>query len=232
MNYFIGYFILSIASVTLLFSKYRIFTDDRGRKVEAELYDLSGKTVLLKSVSGKIYNFPLEKLSLADQQYCQEMSQQFAVNLDAKIDFLYYQQKEKDLANEEAKLQGLFHQLVRPILVVSNIESTTIIREAVLTLVILGQSVLEPENYKNLSKERFVIDVDPESSCTLNGKSFEIKFNDQTNISQTFGYQYSGFLLVLKNKEGITVKTSATHPEWIQSFEKILESEQGEGIVL
>jgi hypothetical protein len=54
----------------------RIWRDDQGREVEATFEGLADGKVRIRKISNrKIYRFPLEKLSEADQQYVKQLTQ-------------------------------------------------------------------------------------------------------------------------------------------------------------
>ena len=53
--------------------EFRTWTDIKGRKLEAAMVDVRDGNVLLKLSDGKVYPWPIEKLSKADQDYVKEV---------------------------------------------------------------------------------------------------------------------------------------------------------------
>lgn len=74
-----------LTSATLLAADHppRVWTDNQGRKVEATFIKLENGTVYIQTAAGAIFNLPLDRLSLEDQQLAKTLKP--AVNLMGQL---------------------------------------------------------------------------------------------------------------------------------------------------
>ena len=216
--------------------EFREFTSNDGRTIEAKVTDYEpGNGVSIELRTGAEYeDVDLARFSKRDRAYIRKWhkARKAAKNdaplkPDSRLRIFVKRGRDNDLNDvgdpddREVKYQ--------PALTIDNEEIDLSFRDVKGTLVIIGQSVLESDEYHILHREDFIIDLPANERVEWTGKSFINKFDDYAANGQAYGAEYEGYLLVLRDKEGTAriIKTSKTR--WKRNYENILRADERQG---
>ncbi len=91
-------------------------------------------------------------------------------------------------------------------------------------LLMLGEDTTARDNWKVLYRREFDADLVPSKPFRWSGEPFEAGF-DRTLAKS--GYDYDGYIVVIKNSEGKPVIVNASKAFWAKSADKVLAMEEG-----
>lgn len=195
----------------------RTFVDSAGRSIDAEMVKVEGSQVTIsKSDNQQEYTLPITRFSDEDQVYILGWAEQreregFLPTRDARFDvFVSFKRKDKlDLReNYDDRVQTFY-----PSVQISNGELYRSFNEIDGLLIMLGESVLDKEQIKVLSKQTVEIPHTPrQGEAVWEGNGVRTEY-DNKNYAQ-FGYKYEGYILALRNRDGEIIYLKASVSRW------------------
>ena len=229
--------ILGTCSAVAAADGFRKFTSGDGRTITAKItgYD-PARGVSLRLKSGrKFRHVDLARFSKEDRAHIREWhkARKAAKNdaplkPDCRLRIYVKRGRDNDLNDvgdpddREVKYQ--------PALTIDNREVDLTFRDVPGTLVIIGRSVLESDEFHILHKESFTIDLLPaRERVEWTGESFINKFDDYAANGQAYGAEYEGYLLILRDKEGAPQIFKSSKTRWEKNYENILEADDSLG---
>ncbi len=97
------------------------------------------------------------------------------------------------------------------------------------TLVFIGQSVIERDEYHILYREDFTVDLPSGEIVKWDGTPFTNIYDSIPGNGSAFGAAYDGYLLVLRNKQGVISVSKSSSAKFLEYAEAILKADLRQG---
>lgn len=97
------------------------------------------------------------------------------------------------------------------------------------TLVFIGQSVLEKQEFHILYRQDFTLDLKAGERTNWRGKSFKNVYDDYAANGSAFGAEYEGYLIVLRDNQGVVRILKGSKSRWEKNYKAILAANMREG---
>ncbi len=219
--------LLMSALTTIAQEAYREFTSSDGATIEATVVDASAIAVTIRRKDGSEFkDVPLSRFSAQDRKYVRgwrdarkQAVEDADLTHDSRIRITVKKGKDDDMNNYGDIDDRVI--VFEPGIVADNEEKELTFRNVQGTLVIIGSGVIEKDSYVVLSKQDFVIDLIPREQTRWEGDLFQCRYDPDYG-----GFDYAGYLLVLKNKAGHNVVVKASKSAWEKHPEAILKAKQ------
>ncbi|MGB0416570.1 MAG: hypothetical protein ACPGKS_06960, partial [Coraliomargarita sp.] len=92
------------------------------------------------------------------------------------------------------------------------------------TVVVVGRGVVNDKQYAVLSKQEFGMALKPRAKARWVGKSFECRYDPDYG-----GFEYGGYIIVIRNRAGEIVLVKASKSGWEQAPERLLKAKKRTG---
>ncbi|MEM1221285.1 MAG: hypothetical protein AAGH40_00870 [Verrucomicrobiota bacterium] len=225
---------LSIFSLTICMvqgSEFRTFTSADGVEIEAKLVEISrdGK-VTITDRNGEDYDeLPLELFSMEDRRYIrewekkqQELIDNADVTSDSPLRISFLKGRDDDM-NDYGDIDDRIVTF-EPEVVIENQDYKRTFRDISGTVVTIGQGILGEKEYVILDKQKFNLTARPREKGRWTGIGFECRYDPDYG-----GFEYGGYLIVLRNRAGEIVMTKGSRSVWERDPERILNAKRQVG---
>ena len=91
-------------------------------------------------------------------------------------------------------------------------------------LVFIGKGYLNKKEYVILNRQKFTLTVPSQKQVRWDGKAFECFYDPDYG-----GFEYAGYLMVLKNRSGEITFRKASRTSWASNAEAILSAQLNMG---
>ncbi|NCG08686.1 MAG: hypothetical protein GWO81_03840 [Verrucomicrobia bacterium] len=240
MKYFFGYIVAYVPQFLvviyllsgglLLAEGYREFRSTDGMRIEAELMEASQTAITIRRQDGKVFKeVPLERFCSEDRRYVNQWLAQEKerinnadISADSKVKLLFLKGKDDEMNN----YGDIDDRIVKfePEVVLTSEEKLVTYPDVEGTIVVVGQGIIEDEQYTILSKQNFSITVLPKQKSRWEGEAFECRYDPGYG-----GFEYGGYLLVLRNRDGRIVMAKASKSHWEKDPRAILNARKLQG---
>ena len=207
--------------------EYRVFESTDGATIEAIVIEASVTTVTIQRKDGKEFkNVPLDRFSVNDRKYVREWREAkekaiFDANLefDSQVKITVLKGEDDDKNNYGDIDDRVVH--FEPTVIAESNEKELTFRDVKGTLVIIGKGVIEKDSHVILNKQDFTIDMIPRERTRWEGSKFQCRYDPDFG-----GFEYEGYLVILRNKQGQPVIIKASRSVWEQNFNEILKAKR------
>jgi len=223
-------------TASLSAEEYRALKSSDGKTIEATItgYD-AARGVSLKTKSGQIFkDVPANRFSIDDQSYFKTWAEKretekadASLTAENKIKIAVKTSGDKDLNKKgDPDNQEVSHE---PGIIFDLSEEENSYQKVSGTLVFIGQSVIERDEYHILYREDFTVDLPSGETVKWDGTPFTNVYDSITGNGSAFGAAYDGYLLVLRNKEGVISVSKSSSARFLDYVEAILKADLREG---
>lgn len=196
------------ASIVLLSlrAEAREFTSSSGQKMEAEIYSVSGDSVTLARSDGKQFSVPLTRFSAADQVYIKKWAEEnkgkVPAHLKDKKPRMTMRISTGKTSKDDDQISGFIDERKQNVQLTATMENKDAvypITDAKMTMMVFGESPETGDNAVVYQQEFNGIDLPLNQEKTLEGKGFELWYDDEGAM---YGFKYKGYLVFLEDPEG------------------------------
>ena len=226
----IVFFIAFCFQLLLAEVEYRVFESADGATIEATIVDATAVTVTIKRRDGREFkNVPIERFSVADRKYVREWrdAQREAVsNADITAESRIQVSVLKGQDDDKNNYGDIDDRIVgfSPGIVADSDEKDLTFKNVKGTLVFVGRGVIEDDAHVILSRQEVTLDFIPREQTRWQGKRFQCRYDPDFG-----GFEYAGYLLVLRNKSGKVVFVKGSKSSWEQNFNGLLNAKNRHG---
>ena len=230
---YVSYFLVVIYLLSggwLMAKGYREFRSSDGVRIEAEMLEASSTAITIRREDGKVFkDVPLERFCAEDRRYVNQWLAQEKerinnadLSADSKVKLLFLKGKDDEMNN----YGDIDDRIVKfePEVVLTSEEKIVTYPDVEGTIVVVGQGILKNDQYTILSKQNFSIEVLPKQKSRWDGEAFECRYDPDYG-----GFEYGGYLLVLRNRAGDIVKSKASKSHWEKNPKVILGARKFQG---
>lgn len=214
---------LSLFLVCIGVSEFVELEDVKGRVIKAEILNVRDGSVRILHENGREYEIPFERLSAASlnallelrrtkarQGPLLERSNRLAVTV------AFNKKDRLDLAENFDDRLLYFSPRVK----ISNGDISNSFLAVKCTLAIIGESVVEKDARKVLSKQEFTVDLPRRGEATWTGQKFRVAY-DEVDNGERFGYKLDGYIFVIQNTKDEIVYSYASGTSWLKPEDKV-----------
>ena len=209
----LGVFIF--CSLKLAGGDFREFSNSDGVRIEAEVLEATATVVTIRRQDGKVFrDVPLERFCKADRNYVKqwlankkELQDNADISADSKVKLFFMKGRDNDM-NDYGDIDDRILNF-EPAVVITSEEKIVSYPDVEGTFVVVGQGVVRDDQYTILNKQDFSIGVFPRQKSRWEGESFECRYDPDYG-----GFEYGGYLLVIRNRAGNIVLTKASKSHW------------------
>lgn len=224
------------SSAPLAAEEYRALKSSDGKIIEATItgYDAT-RGVSLKTKGGQIFNdVPINRFSIDDQTYFKSWAEKRGseksdasltaankIKISVRTGADKNLNKKGDPDNLEVSYEpGISFDLTAEENSYQNVRGT---------LVFIGQSVIERDEHHILYREDFTVDLPAGGSAKWDGTPFTNIYDSIPGNGSAFGAAYEGYLLVLRNKEGVISVSKSSSARFLECADAILKADLRQG---
>ncbi|ADE55485.1 hypothetical protein [Coraliomargarita akajimensis] len=227
----IVYIACSILCSGLSASEYRTFTSNDGRTIVAKITAYNPSTGLsIELKNGTQYkNLSLSHFSSADQSYIKEWQQKLIqakndapLQPNSNISITVKRSRDTDL-NDKGDPDNLEESL-EPGITFHNKDKDLSFQGVEGTLVLIGQSVLNKNEYHILYNESFTVDLPALERVKWKGRPRLNVYDSNPSNGSAFGAKYEGYLLVLSDKHGTVQIVKGSKSRWERVHREIVNA--------
>ena len=219
--------LFTLALICRLDAEIRPFSSSDGMTIEAELVEASEEKVTIRRRDGMLFkDVPLSRFSDADRQYVsrwlekqKELEGTPDISADSKVR-LYVLRGRDDDKNDYNDIDDRVISFEPGVAIQSEEKDENYLNVSG-TLIIVGKGVINDDVYTILDTQNFSIDILTRQKATWKGSSFECRYDPDYG-----GFEYGGYLLVLRNRAGEIVQTKASKTSWSDHPERILDAKK------
>ena len=224
----LGVFIF--CSLKLAGGDFREFSNSDGVRIEAEVLEATATAITIRRQDGKVFkDVPLERFCEADRKYVRkwladkkERLDNADISADSKVKLLFLKGKDDEM-NDYGDIDDRIVKF-EPEVVITSEEKIVTYPDVEGTFVVVGQGIIEDDQYTILNKQDFSIRVSPREKSRWEGESFECRYDPDYG-----GFEYGGYLLVIRNRAGNIVLTKASKSQWEKNPNAILNAKKFQG---
>lgn len=217
------------------------FTNDAGISIQAELleFDDLSKVVTLRSGNGSTMKADLKAFSFKDQKRIEAWWE----TVQAEKQVLHANDRLELFVrlNRQAKEKGRYHgyyniddkvKAFYPEISIENSELQTFTGNEV-RLVILADDLQNKGQILVVSASTIETDLYQRGLESLEGepfrlRSYEYNSSHSTNYDFKYGYEYKGYIVIIKNSRGEITHSRATREHWLRQLKHIYNCKAGE----
>lgn len=211
-------------------AEYRSFTGQDGSEIVAKIVEADSSKVTIQFRDGRLFkDVDLGKFSSGDQEFIQKWvkQQQVAINnaeihADAKLTITFLRGRDDD----ENNYGDIDDRVVRfePEVALTSSEVYKTYTEIKGTAVVVGREILHDKRYALLDKQDFTLKVPPGEKAKWVGRGFTCRYDPDYG-----GFEYGGYLVVLRNRSGKIVMVKASKTAWERAPEALLKAKSRMG---
>ena len=214
------------ASSGLIAGELRAFKSADGREMRAEIVSATKTAVTIRNERGTLYrDVSLDKFSPEDRAFVHQWLKEQAekrdnaeIHRDARVRLSFSKRRDDDF-NEYGDIDDRIVSL-SPGVVIESLEHEVSYTGVKGTIVMIGRGVLQQDAYVILSKQDFSLDIPCRETVRWSGMGFECSYDPDYG-----GYEYEGYLLVLRDRSGRIVISKASKSGWERAPEALLKAE-------
>ena len=211
-------------------SDYRKFKNTDGATIEAIIVDATYTTITIRRKDGREFkDVSLERFSVEDRRFVRKWIDKQAKAIsdadlthESRVDVTVKRGVDEDM-NNYGDIDDRIIEF-KPGIVVDNQEIEQTFQNVEGELVIVGRGVIEKDSYVILNKQTFSVTLNPRERTRWYGDPFKCKYDPDYG-----GFEYAGYLVVLKNKAGQIMITKASKSSWERNSRAILEAKSLRG---
>lgn len=219
--------LIAFLFICRLDAEIRPFTSSNGMTIEAELVDASDDKVTIRRKDGMLFkDVPLSRFSDADRQYAAEWlekQKELEAMPDLRTDSRVRLYVLRGRDNDKNDYDDIDDRVItfEPGVAIQSEEKDISYIGVRGSLVIVGKGVINDDVYTILDAQDFQINILSRQKSTWKGSGFECRYDPDYG-----GFEYGGYLLVLRNREGEIVQTKASKSSWSDHPERILNAKK------
>lgn len=209
--------------------KIMTLTSKDGRVVQGDIGP-GTKTdhIHLKRSNGTVYrNIPLSSFSSESQQAIHHRLKEIETALgdaaltdEAKLKISFQRQK-SDRKNDYGDIDDQVLKL-QPRITIESDETKKTFQSVKGEVIIIGQEILRKKQYIILDRQSVQFPViSPYKTIEWEGKPFEFKYDPDYG-----GFDYEGYLIVLRNKKGEVVITKGSSATWTRTADALVKAKK------
>lgn len=235
---FLCLFLFWTCSHLHLAAEFRTFTSDFGDSVEAELVGLkdSGTIVTLKLRSGNQIDARVTAFSQADQKHIREwglaiQAEKQLLKEDSRIT-ITAKMNRKSKSNQYDNLYSINDETKSyfPEVIIENDELDAFKGNTVRVVVIAKDK--QNDGYKLVVSATTMKDISfpDRGKAVLESDPFRLRLyeHDSSYSNHSYGYDYEGFVVVIKNADGKVTHTRASKSKYLSDMDVIFKCKAGE----
>lgn len=211
--------------------EYRTFKSNEGVELRAKVVSCKiGEHVTLERADGRLFKeVPWPKFSTEDQGYLKKWikDQESKLNQadlvsDAKLKIKVIKGIDDDF-NEYGDIDD--HEVYfKPAVIVESDELYRTFTEVQGTLIIIGHGYLKKSEHIILSRQSFKMDFPAKETARWDGSQFSCVYDPDYG-----GFDYAGYLLVLRNRSGEIIIRKASNTIWEDNAEQVIRAKERMG---
>jgi hypothetical protein len=217
-------------------SELRSFSSTDGSLIRAQLTSYSPTNgVSMKLENGRqVDKVPLSRFSDADRQFIEtwaKAQQVGAENAPLKADSnikIFVNSSEDDSLNQKGDPDNL-EVKYEPGINFENLDEKLSFKSVGGTLVFIGQSVIEKNEYHILYRQDFTVDLPTGEKVRWQGTPFTNTVDSNPSNGSAFGAEYVGYLVVLRDGQNRGLKVKASKSQWEDCYEAIIKADMRQG---
>lgn len=207
--------------------EYRKFKSTDGATIEAKIVSATPVSITIVRKDGKTFkDVPLERFSSGDRKFAREWrdAQAKAVSdadltSGSKIKVTVKKGQDENM-NSYGDIDDKVIEF-KPGVIVENEDKDLTFRNVKCTLAIVGKGVVEKDVFVILEKQDFELDLIPREEASWSGKPFKCTYDPDYG-----GFEYAGYVMVLKNKAGAPTIIKASKSSWERNVTSILKAKK------
>lgn len=218
---FIGVFLFAVGADA------RVFTSVDGATLDATIVAADVNMVTIRRVDGRLFkDVPLSRFSVEDRRYVRAWVQDQTQKrdnadlvTDAEIRVTFLKGKDDDFNN----YGDIDDRVVKfePEVVIDSQEKEIRYPDIAGTLVVIGENIMDKKQFAILTRQDFSLSALPRQKTRWVGQGFECRYDPDYG-----GFEYGGYLIVLRNRAGEIVMTKASKSTWESNAKLILKAKQ------
>ena len=224
----LGFFIF--CSLKLMGGDFREFSNSDGVRIKAEVLEATATAITIRRQDGKVFKeVPLERFCEADRNYIREWLankkerlDNADISADSKVKLLFLKGKDDDM-NDYGDIDDRIVKF-EPEVVITSEEKIVTYPDVEGSIVVVGRGIIEDDQYTILNKQDFSIRVLPNQKSRWEGESFQCRYDPDYG-----GFEYGGYLLVIRNRAGNIVLTKASKSHWKKNPNALLKAKKFQG---
>lgn len=219
------------SSISLASEDYRTFTSQDGATIEAKITacDYPHTVSIQRRDGSEFKDVSLSLFSIEDRGYARKwvdaqkkLKDDADLTSEAKIDISVHKGRDEDM-NDYGDVDDRVITF-EPGLVIDSRERNLTYQNVKGTLVVIGRGIIQDKTYAILDKQDFVVTIRPLEQARWDGKAFSCRYDPDYG-----GFEYSGYLLVLRNKAGQITIIKGSKSVWEKNAKGILKAKKQTG---
>lgn len=208
-------------------AEFRPFSSSDGMTIEAELVEATKEKVTIRRRDGMLFkDVPLSRFSDADRRYVngwleKQKELEGTPDLSAESRVRLYVLRGRD--DDKNDYNDIDDRIIKfePAVAIQSEEKDKDYIGVSGTLIIVGKGVINDDVYTILNTQSFTMNILSRQKSRWEGSAFEAKYDPDYG-----GFEYGGYLLVLRNRAGEVVQVKASSSTWKDHPERILDAKK------
>ena len=227
-NFWLCCFALLFCASELSAADYRVFKNDDGVELEAEVVScVAGESVSVRRRDGRVFkDVAWSRFSMVDRKYLKDWAKaeaekfsQADLDADARIKVTVLKGQDDDF-NDYGDIDDHVIKFA-PRVIIDSDEKDRTFTGVTGVLVMIGQGYVRKSEYVVLKRQEFTLDLPAHEEVRWTGKPFKCSYDPDYG-----GYRYGGYVLVLKNRAGEIVLTKSSKTLWERSAKSIINAKE------
>lgn len=224
----------------------RLFTDQQGRQIEAEIrniYEADNGTLMVDLMRSDRLLFTVEvnRFSREDQDFLRgkwekEQSERTLLHKDARISINLKLNRKTSTNDQYAAYYGSRWtdktKVYSPEAVVENEELTQKFKGNQVRIVIVARDKGNKSQYLVASAADVEVDLPPKEKTSVEGESFALREEEYasglSNYRYEYGYEKDDYVVVIRNRKGEITHTRASSIKFLENLDTVLKCKAGE----
>jgi len=209
-------------------SSFRDFSNTEGTRIRAKLVDFRGDEItIIRESDGRRFTIPLAMLSEADRDFAREWHAARLEKTPPRLEVTVKRGREDvptaDDSNDDR------HINFRPGVDIENKEVARDLTGLRGTVVILGQSVLEANELKVMTKQNFTVSLSAREKASWKGNLVRFKYDDYPDNGHAYGHKYGGYIVLIESRQGSPYLIRGSRSTWrkMARFDALKRLEDG-----
>lgn len=237
MNKAFFYFLISLVlHQSPLCAELRTFTNVAGNSIQAELIEVNDTDVTIKRSDGQQFKAPIDTFSLEDQKYFkmrqnealaskQILQDSGRITISAKMN-----RKSKDgVYDRHSRVDDKTNSYF-PEVVIENDDIDTY-KDNSVRIVVIAEDKGNEELMLIVSASTLKADFLERGKTILDSDPFHLRsyeYNSSGGYDYEFGYEYTGYVVVVKNSKGEITHSRASKSKYLTNMSAIINCKAGD----
>lgn len=204
------FFILALIA-TCAFAEFRIWRDQKGNSIEAELLSMNAAQVAIRDRNGKVFKFNPKKLSQTDQQY---LKTAFPPKMD--VEFKKHQDRRNGSYNYSATV------IMSGEVVITKKEQRDYSKSLKVVLLMIARSERH-NDFIIADRAESEFDFKNSREFNLTGNRFSMYEDKYDN---TVGCSYVGYLAVVMDENGNVLETKSSRKDFVEKVDFLVSQKK------